>query len=365
MDWVVTQAAAMYRSKKVYPSGKGSGLIFQDHDAQGSAQYGFYATAPTYEPDDAADLNVNTQTAFIPPSRPRGGYDVMIAGPNPWTLGPLGLKAPGYLKGVSGHEADKAGVVAVGRAIHAYTDSSTSAGEFATGKKAYNNGVNVLDDGTFAKPLFVQIQENGWKVGTVTSVPFDHASPAAMYANNVHRDDYQDLARDMLGIPSITQQTKREPLQPGLDVVIGTGFGQEASVKAALAQGKNFAPGNLYITDKDKAAIDVKNGGKYVVAETEPGLNGPRGLNKAAARAASVGKRLFGFYGTSRFGHLPYQTADGRFGPAPDLNGKFENLHPRRPDRTAHARANDRGRNHRPRREARPEIRPLHRSRRR
>ena len=37
MDWVVTQAAAMYRSKKVYPSGKGSGLIFQDHDAQGSA----------------------------------------------------------------------------------------------------------------------------------------------------------------------------------------------------------------------------------------------------------------------------------------------------------------------------------------
>ena len=252
----------------------------------------------------------------------------MIAGPNPWTLGPLGLKAPGYLKGVSGHEADKAGVVAVGRAIHAYTDSSTSAGEFATGKKAYNNGVNVLDDGTFAKPLFVQIQENGWKVGTVTSVPFDHASPAAMYANNVHRDDYQDLARDMLGIPSITQQTKREPLQPGLDVVIGTGFGQEASVKAALAQGKNFAPGNLYITDKDKAAIDVKNGGKYVVAETEPGLNGPRGLNKAAARAASVGKRLFGFYGTSRFGHLPYQTADGRFGPAPDLNGKFETYTP-------------------------------------
>ena len=45
----------------------------------------------------------------------------------------------------------------------------------------------------------------------MTSVPFDHASPAAMYAQNVHRDDYQDLARDMLGLPGIMQQAPAGP----------------------------------------------------------------------------------------------------------------------------------------------------------
>ncbi len=136
-----------------------------------------------------------------------GGYDSMIAGPTPWTPGPLFEKARGYLKGSSANEADKAGVASVGRVIHAYTDSAPSAGEYATGVKAYNNGINVADDGRFLPTLYGDLQKSGWKVGTVTSVPFDHASPAAMYAHDVHRDDYQDLGREMLGLPSIVQQT--------------------------------------------------------------------------------------------------------------------------------------------------------------
>ena len=67
--------------------------------------------------------------------------------------------------------------------------------------------------------------KRGWRLGTVTSVPFDHVSPAAMYGQNVHRDDYQDLARAMLGLPGIIQTSRHEPLRPGLDVVLGTGFG--------------------------------------------------------------------------------------------------------------------------------------------
>src|SRR5262249_36135348 len=177
----------------------------------------------------------------------------------------------------------KAGVKAVGGVSHAYTDSSCSAGEFISGYKSYNNGVNVLDDGTFVPTLFHTLQEGGWKVGTVTSVPFDHASPAAMYAHNVHRDDYEDLARDMLGLRSVAQEAGKDRPHPGLDVVIGTGSGQEASAKGLTVQGKNGVPGNLYITDADKAAIDVKRGGKYVVVETAPGVNGARALLDAAS----------------------------------------------------------------------------------
>ena len=41
--------------------------------------------------------------------------------------------------------------------------------------------------------------------------------------------------------------------------------------------------GNLYITDADKAAIDVKNGGKYVVAADHAGRRRRRGSSRAAA----------------------------------------------------------------------------------
>jgi alkaline phosphatase len=322
MDYEATRAAAIAKSGQVYTQGKGSGLTFQDYTAQGSAKYGYYVTSPTH---DKNTPNYDAQTVTIPSESTAGGYDASIAGLNPWTLGPLGPKAPGYLKGQSGNKADKDGVAAVGGVIHAYTDSSTSAGEFATGAKAYNNGINVTDDGKFPPTLFNQLQGQGWKVGTVTSVAFDHASPAAMYAHNVHRDDYQDLGRDMLGLTSIAQTTGKDPAHPGLDVVIGTGFGQNGRAgDMAKQQGKNAVEGNAHITDADKAAIDVKNGGKYVVVQTAPNVNGGQALLEAAEKAAKGGNRLFGFYGKTTFNHLPYRTADGGFDPAPGLNGKSE-----------------------------------------
>lgn len=325
LDWPTTQAAAIAKTGKVYTEGKGAGLIFQDYDAAGSAQFGYYVTAPTY---DQNDTDLDLQTVKIPAKSRHGGYDVQIAGPNPWTLGPLGPQAPGYLKGQSANSTDETGVRKVGRILHPYTDSAPSAAEFISGRKAYNNGINTADDGQYIPTLFHVLQDRGWKTGTVTSVPFDHASPSAMYAHNVHRDDYQDLARDMLGLPSIAQQTRRDPRHPGLDVVIGTGFGREATPKALKNQGKNAAPGNAYLADADRAKIDVKNGGKYVVVQTESGVDGGEALQAAADRAAENGQRLFGFYGSKTLDHLPYRTADGRFDPAPDVDGKAESYTP-------------------------------------
>jgi alkaline phosphatase len=321
LDWPTTQAAAIVRTGTVYTEGKGSGLLFQDYPAAGTAQYGFYVTSPTH---DKNTPDLDAQSVTIPPGSLGGGFDARIAGPNPWMLGPLGAKAPGYLKGQSADEADKRGVADVGGVLHAYTDSSTSAAAFASGRKAYNNGLNVTDDGRFVPTLFNQLQDKGWKLGTVTSVPFNHASPAAMYAHNVHRDDYQDLAREMLGLDGIGQKANREDRHIGLDVVMGTGFGQETTDKTLKAQGVNGARGNLYITDIDKATVDVKNGGKYVIAQTESGVNGGKALRAAAVRAAAGGYRLFGLYGSKALSHLPYRTADGGYDPASDLDGKAE-----------------------------------------
>jgi alkaline phosphatase len=321
MDWPTTQAAAVAKSGKVYTQGKGSGLSFQDYDAGGSAQFGFYVTAPTH---DGAKLDVDAQTVTVPPGSFRGGYDARFAGPNPWTPGPLDARAPGYIKGDAGDAREQAAVRAAGGSIHTYTDSAPSAAEFASGRKQYNTSINVTERGEFVPTVFHRLQARGWKVGTATSVPFNHASPAAMYAHNVHRDDYQDLAREMLGLTSVAQQKGREPAHPGLDVVIGTGFSQSAAARGLTAQGKNAVPGGLYVTAADLAAVDVKNGGKYVVAQTERGRDGARVLASAAAEAARGGHRLFGLFGSDKLNHLPYRTADGRYDPAPDLSGKAE-----------------------------------------
>ncbi len=317
LDWETTRAAAIVKSGCVYAEGKGSGLLFQDYTAGGSAQYGFVVTSPTH---DKSLRNVDLQTVRIPLDSVGGGYDAEIAGPNPWTPGPLGSRAPGYLKGQSASRVDRAGVKEVGRVLHAYTDSSQSAAELVSGVKSYNSGLNIDDNNRLVPTLFHALQEKGWKAGTVTSVPFCHASPAGMYAQNVERDDYQDIARSMLGLPGIIQQAREGPLYPGLEVVIGTGFGIMVKESGLKAQGQNAVAGNLFLTAEDRQAIDVKTGGRfgrYVCVETDPAVNGNDSLRRAADRAASSGARLFGFFGGSRFDHLPYRTADGRFDPAP------------------------------------------------
>jgi alkaline phosphatase len=319
MDWETTRAAAIAKGGRVYTHGKGSGLVFQEYSADGSAQFGYCVTSPTHDLNSA---DVDVQTVTIPATSLVGGYDARIAGPNPWTIGDL--DAPGYLKGQAANEADRAGVERLGRVLHAYTDSSQSAGEYATGVKAYNNGVNVTDNGRFVPTLFQQLQKKGWKVGTATSVAFNHVSPAAMYAHDVNRDDYQDLARDMLGLRGIAQETGKDELHPGLDVVLGAGYGQLNRHDAMKGQGRNAVRGqNRYIADADLNAIDVASGGKYVVAHTAPNANGTRALTEAAERAARAGHRLFGLYGTNE-DHLPYRTADGNYDPANGISGTAE-----------------------------------------
>jgi alkaline phosphatase len=319
LDWDTTRAAAIARTGKVYDSGKGSGLAFQDYGADGSAQFGFFVASPTH---DKNRPDVDAQTVTIPAESLGGGYDPRLGGPNPWTPGPP--KAAGYLKGQSASPDDRRGVEELGGVLHAYTDSAPSAGEYATGVKSYNNGINVADDGRFVPTLFNRLQGRGWRVGTATSVPFDHASPAAIYAHNVNRDDYQDLARDMLGLRSIAQEAGREDLHAGLDVVLGAGYGQTAPDQGLEAQGKNAVTGgNIFLADRDRAAIDVANGGKYVVAQTAPKVDGSDALQAAAERAAKGGHRLFGFYGTN-VNHLPYRTADGGYDPANGLRGTAE-----------------------------------------
>src|SRR5690606_35319776 len=249
MDWQTTRAASIYNLKKVaYDAGRGTGTFFQDYDAGGTSQYGYMVTSPHNE---GTDVDVDTQTVKNPGGAIPGGYDVERGGPNPWTPGNDGQYLVTRPKNAPN--------------LHAYTDSSSSAQSMTSGTKTYNNAVNVDAEGQQVLTIAHLAQDAGYAVGVVSSVPISHATPAAAYAHNVHRNDYQDLTRDLIGCPSISHPD--EPL-PGMDVVIGGGYGTDRDKDSG--QGENFVPGKPVLTDEDREAVDIANGGKYVVAVRTP-----------------------------------------------------------------------------------------------
>jgi alkaline phosphatase len=319
MDYEATQAAAVAKSGAVYTAGKGQGLVFQDYAAGGTAGFGYFVTSPSH--NSPTKTNVDLQRIEFAPNILRGGYDADLGGPNPWTTGRFFAAAQGYLKGQGGNAADKKGVLDAGRLPHAYTDSSTSAASAFNGIKSFNNGLNVSPDGKPVDTLWHELQTKGWKLGTATSVPFNHASPAATYARNVYRDDYQDIAREMLGLQSVIELTNLGGHHDGLDVILGAGASKEAQrFEHVKSQGENSADGTTYLATADKKAASIEHGGKYVVVERTSGKSGKELLAQAAERAAAGDHRLFGVFGT-QYGNLPFRTTDGDYKPSPGIRG--------------------------------------------
>lgn len=318
MDWQTTRAAAIYNERKVsYSEGRGTGTHFQNYTANGTTQYGIMCVAPH---NDGTDTDVDTQTVVNPGGKYPGGYNVAKGGPFPWS--PISHDAY-YLTG--------RGAGGKGKGEHPYPDSANTAQAMTAGVKSYNNSINVDFAGHPVSAIAHEVQAEGFAVGTVTSVPISHATPACSYAQNVDRDDYQDMTRDLLGLPSSSHPI--HPL-PGLDVLIGGGFGDSAMTTGnpktkSQGQGKNFVPGNIWLTDADCKTVDVKHGGQYVVAERTAGANGREILFAAAEKAASSGKRLFGFFGiTGSKSHLPFATADGDYQPTIGRTKKAEKYSP-------------------------------------
>ena len=293
MDWQTTMAAATYANKGVkYTQGRGTGLHFLDYTADGTSEYGAMVTSPLC---NSADVDVDVQTATPKESQKLGGYSVASGGPHPWST-PTDAEYP---VGKTSNEG----------VVHPYTDSASSATSMTAGRKTYNAAINVTVDGEQLKPLGILVQERGMRAGAVTAVPISHATPAAAYAHNVSRNDYQDLTRDLLGLKSVSH-----PLTPlaGLDVLIGCGFGQDRAKDSG--QGENFVPGNAYLTEADRQAVDARNGGPYIVAMRQEGVSGSEALEVAVDDAIARDKRLFGFFGVDG-GHLPFRTADGDYNP--------------------------------------------------
>ncbi len=79
-------------------------------------------------------------------------------------------------------------------------DSASTATSLATGEKTYSGTINMNESFTVAyETIAEQVKSQlGYKVGIVSSVTLNHATPAAYYAHNESRNNYYEIGLELI-----------------------------------------------------------------------------------------------------------------------------------------------------------------------
>jgi alkaline phosphatase len=223
---------------------------------------------------DATAYNRNAKAAGSPPYNPRAfnprlGYDTRREGaaPQAWC------------------EPDRA--TAAARLRFPSTDSASAATAIATGRKTESGNIAWLPgdkpDGRLTTILEDCRALLGAGIGVVTTVPFNHATPAAFISHNFSRSAYYTGFRGYAGLGLADEII----LEVKPDVVIGAGH--------PMLDNPDFDTRSGYIS---QALLDaLRMSPEYALAERMPGVDGSRSVAEAAERALSEGRKLFGLYG--------------------------------------------------------------------
>ena len=78
------------------------------------------------------------------------------------------------------------------------TDSAAAGTSLHTGIKTYSGAINVDVDGNPVPTFAEHVSGMGKATGAVSSVQYNHATPATVAAHNVSRNNYGEIAADML-----------------------------------------------------------------------------------------------------------------------------------------------------------------------
>ena len=140
------------------------------------------------------------------------------------------------------------------------TDSAAAGTALATGVKTYNGGIGV--DGT-KKPVVSMAEkarDAGRKVGIVSSVSLDHATPASFYAHQDSRNNYYEISLDAA--------------KSGFDYFGGGGFKDPAGKKSKAEGEKQNAldvlkTAGYTVADSRDAILAAKPGAKLVALNPE------------------------------------------------------------------------------------------------
>jgi len=134
------------------------------------------------------------------------------------------------------------------------TDSAPAATSLASGYKT-DNGVIGMDPSKRIryKSIAEMAHEKGFKVGIVTSVSLDHATPASFYAHQPSRKDYYEISRQLA--------------DSGFEYFAGGGFVQPQGKKKDQPSSIEYAKSKGYfLVNNKRDFLNLKKGtGKVLV----------------------------------------------------------------------------------------------------
>ena len=135
------------------------------------------------------------------------------------------------------------------------TDSAAAGTAIACGEKTNNGMLGIAPDGKRLESTAELAKKNGKKVGIITSVTINHATPAAFYAHNDSRGNYYKIALDMIA--------------SNFDFFGGGGIGDSDKGESSRYKGNAYdlAKEAGYRVIFDRAEIDaLKNGDAKIMA---------------------------------------------------------------------------------------------------
>jgi alkaline phosphatase len=190
------------------------------------------------------------------------------------------------------------------------TDSASAATAIATGYKTDDGNIAWLP-GDPANGSLTTIAEqlranNGFSIGVVSTVPFNHATPAGFVSHNISRNNYAPGNLDSKNpMPSGYRSNIAEEILLDVkpEVVIGGGFNS------------NYTKG----LDLTKLPTD------YVIVQRQAGVDGGGSLYLAATSVdVNAGEKLFGLFGEPG-GNFDYHVVADTPGTPTITRGSIEN----------------------------------------
>ena len=146
-------------------------------------------------------------------------------------------------------------------------DSASTATSIATGHKTYSGSINVDETATKTYETITEKvhEQKGMKVGIISSVNLNHATPAAFYAHQASRNDYYDIGVELVesgfeyfaggGLKKVTGPDSANP-QPNLyDLAEEAGY--KVVKTQAQAQQVSAKDGKVILIDEHLADSDA------------------------------------------------------------------------------------------------------------
>ena len=140
------------------------------------------------------------------------------------------------------------------------TCSSAAGTALSTGFKTNNGMLGVAPNTTELESIAYKIHDAGYKVGIMTSVTIDHATPGAFYANSAARSDYYAIAAQLPesgfeffgggGFQGLKKEDGRKPIY---EIVAENGY-EVAFGKEEYEAKKDSAEKIIYFQNKERAA---------------------------------------------------------------------------------------------------------------